>query len=68
MTTSEFLESKRDVLVARWLEQIRQMPGTRGIPSDTLVDSLPDFLRVLAHLMQPGELDGIPQQVPPGTR
>jgi two-component system, OmpR family, phosphate regulon sensor histidine kinase PhoR len=51
------IKTQRDALLARWREQVRQLPGAAGLDAPTINDEVPQLLENLAEALGKGDED-----------
>jgi two-component system, OmpR family, phosphate regulon sensor histidine kinase PhoR len=61
------IHGKRDTLLARWRQQVRQLPSARQLDVPTLNDHIPDLLDELAASLQSNPDQTIPEALLEGS-
>ena len=51
------IKTQREALLARWREQVRQLPGAAGLDAPTINDEVPQLLDNLAEALDAGDKD-----------
>lgn len=58
---------EREHLLARWRQQLRQLPSARRLDTPNLTDHIPGFLDELAAALQSGSAETIPESLSEGS-